>query len=111
MNIASMLQQAKVVKERLENAQNDLKNTEITADSGNGAVTVVFDGQCKFKSIKIAKSAINPENPDSVDDETIEMIEDLVTTALKKCSDEATKRMNDKMKGIIPPGINIPGLF
>ncbi|MBQ9245607.1 YbaB/EbfC family nucleoid-associated protein [bacterium] len=111
MNFANILKQAQQVQKRLQDAQKDLAATEITAESGNGAVKVVCDGNGKFKSIKIGKQAINPEHPDLVEDECVEMIEDLISSAMKQATEDAKKKMEDKMKGIVPPGVNIPGLF
>ena len=111
MNLANMMKQAQQVQKRLQDAQKDLAEIDVTAEAGNGAVVAVCDGHGKFKSIKLTKAAINAENPDSVDDETIEMLEDLITTAMKQAVEDANKKMQDKMKGIIPAGINIPGLF
>ncbi len=111
MNLANMMKQAQQVQKRLQDAQSELANTEITAESGNGAVKVSLDGHGKFKSIKLTKQALNSETPDSVDDETVEMLEDLITTAMKQATADAAKKMQDKMKGIVPAGINIPGLF
>ena len=53
--------------------------------------------------------AINPENPSSVDAETIEMLEDVIATAINQASDRASKEMESKMKAVTG-GINIPGL-
>ena len=39
------------------------------------------------------------------------MLEDLITTAMNSATAAATKKMEDKMKGIVPQGIHIPGLF
>lgn len=111
MNLANMMKQAQQVQKRLQEAQNDLAHAEVTAQAANGAVTVTCDGHGKFKSIKLTKQAINSENPDAVDNETVEMLEDLITTAMKQATADATKKMQDKMKGIVPAGINIPGLF
>ncbi|MCD7739894.1 MAG: YbaB/EbfC family nucleoid-associated protein [Candidatus Gastranaerophilales bacterium] len=111
MNLANMMKQAQQVQKRLQDAQKDLAETDITAQSSNGAVTVVCDGHGKFKSIKLTKEAINAENPNSVDDETVEILEDLITSAMKQATSDAEKKMQDKMKGIVPAGINIPGLF
>ena len=47
---------------------------EIIGEAGGGAVTITCDGQGKFKSIKLKPEAINPENPSSVDNDTIESI-------------------------------------
>ena len=111
MNLANMIKQAQQVQKRLQDAQKDLAAAEITAEAGNGAVKVVCDGNGKFKAIKLSKQAINPEKPEAVDDESVEMLEDLITTAMKQATEDANKKMQDKMKGIVPAGINIPGLF
>lgn len=83
--------------------------TEITGEAAGGAVKVVCDGQGKFKSIKITAEAINPDAPDSVDPEMIEMLEDVISTAIFDASDKASKEMEKKMKAVTG-GINIPGL-
>lgn len=111
MNLANIMKQAQQVQKRLQDAQADLNNTEIKGEAGNGAVEVICDGNGVFKSIKISKQAINPENPDKVEDECVEMIEDLISQAMKQATEESKKKRQDKMKGIIPAGVNIPGLF
>ncbi len=110
MNIASMMKQAQQMQKKLQDAQAELSNVEISAEAGNGAVKVVCDGQGKFKSIKLSAQAINPENPASVDEDTIEMLEDLISTAMSQASKDASNQMESKMKSITG-GINIPGLF
>ncbi len=110
MNIAQMMKQAQQMQKKLQETQNELANTEFSSESGNGAVSVICDGQGKFKSIKLTKSALNPENPDSVDTDTVEMLEDLITTAINNATAQATKEMQSKMKSLTG-GINIPGLF
>lgn len=110
MNIANMMKQAQQMQKKLQEAQSELSNTEFSAVSGNGAVTAICDGQGKFKSIKLTKSALNPENPDSVDDDTVEMLEDLISTAMKQATTQASSEMETKMKSLTG-GINIPGLF
>lgn len=111
MNIAQMMKQAQQMQQRLKDVQSELDSTEITAQAGNGAVTVVYDGHGKFKSIKILPEAINPENPSSVDSESVEMLEELITSAIMQATDEATKKSEAKMKGIVPQGLHIPGII
>ena len=105
MNLANMMKQAQQVQKRLQDAQTELSNTEIKAEVANGAVTVICDGHGKFKSIKLTQQAVN------VDTEDLEMLEDLITSAMQQAMKDANKKMQDKMKGIVPAGINIPGLF
>ena len=53
MNIMQMMKQAQQMQKKLQDAQTELANTEFTAMAGNGAVTVVCDGQGKFKKITL----------------------------------------------------------
>ena len=110
MNIVQMMKQAQQMQKKLQEAQTELSNTEFSAISGNGAVTAVCDGQGKFKAIKLSKSALNPESPESVDSDTVEMLEDLIASAMNQATSQATAEMQAKMKALTG-GISIPGLF
>ena len=110
MNIMQMMQNVQKMQKRLTDAQKELENVEVVAQSAGGAVEVVYTGQAKFKRIKIKPEAINPENPESVDSDTIEMLEDLITEALMNGTQKATSEMESKMK-TLTGGISIPGLF
>lgn len=109
MNIMQMMKQAQSLQKKLKDTQAELASTEITGESAGGAVVVTCDGQGKFKSIKLKAEAINPENPSAVDSETVEMLEDIITTAIQQASDRASQEMESKMKAVTG-GINIPGL-
>lgn len=109
MNLMNIMKQVQNAQKRAETAQKELAALEITGVSAGNHVTVICDGQGKFKSIKIAPEAINPENPSSVDSESIEMLEDLIASAMKEASDKASAEMASKMKQITG-GISIPGL-
>lgn len=110
MNMMQMMKQAQGLQKKLKETQDELSNLEITGESAGGAVKVVCDGQGRFKSIKLSPEAINPENPSSIDADTVEMLEDIITTAITQASKKATDEMESKMKSITG-GINIPGLF
>ena len=110
MNLMGMMKQAQQMQKRLQDVQENLSNQEVTAVTGNGAVTAIVTGQGHFKGIKLTKEALNPENPSSVDDETIEMLEDLITSAFNQATESAKTETESQMKAITG-GINIPGLF
>lgn len=110
MNMMQVMQQAQKMQKKFKETQAELENTEITAQSGNGAVEVILNGQGKFKSIKLKPEAINPENPQAVEADTVEMLEDLLTQALNDATKKANDQMEAKMKSITG-GISIPGLF
>ena len=110
MNMMQVMQQAQKMQKRFKETQGELEKAEVISTAGNGAVTAVLNGQGKFKAIKLTAAAINPENPSSVDADTIEMLEDLLTQALSDATKKATEQMETKMKAITG-GISIPGLF
>lgn len=110
MNFNNMMQQAQKMQKKLQEAQDELSALEVTGNAGDDAVSVTLNGQGKFKKIKLSAKALNPDNPASVDADTIEMLEDLIlqamTDATTKANDEAESRMKN-----ITGGIKIPGLF
>ena len=110
MNMMQVMQQAQKMQKKIKETQSELETQEVVSSAGNGAVTVTLNGQGKFKSIKLTPEAINPENPSSVEQDTVEMLEDLLTEALTTASEKAANQMEAKMKAITG-GINIPGLF
>ena len=65
-----------------------------------GEVTV--DGKHLVKSLKI--------NPDIIDPEDSEMLEDLITVAINEAISKAIKTAEEEM-GAITGGLNMPGLF
>ena len=110
MNMMNMMKQAQNMQKKLVAAQEELVNTNIEAEAGNGSVKVVCDGKGTFKSIKLSAEAINPENPALVSQDDIEMLEDLITSAMKTATEKSKTTMEEKMKSITG-GVNIPGLM
>ena len=104
MNIMQIMKQAQNVQAKLKSAQEELSKMEIVGEAGGGAVKIICDGQGKFKSIKLTSDAVN------VDDDTREMLEDLITSAMNQTSEKASKEMESRMKQATG-GLNIPGLF
>ena len=107
MNIMQMMKQAQSLQKRLKDTQDELAKVEIVGESGG--VKVTCDGQGRFKSIKISAEAVNPENPSSVDTDTLETLEDVIASAINQASDKANKEMESRMKAVTG-GMNIPGL-
>ena len=101
-NMNQMIKQAQKMQEDMANLQADLDTREYTATSGGGAVTVIVDGKHLIKSLKI--------NPDIIDPDDAEMIEDLVTVAVNEAIANAAKTAEEEM-GAITGGLNLPGMF
>lgn len=110
MNMMNMMKQAQNIQKRLKDAQEELNQMEVSGEAANGAVKVICDGKGLFKSIKLSAEAINPEDPSSVSEDSIEMLEDIITAAINQTTEKASKVMEEKMKSITG-GISIPGLF
>ena len=110
MNMMNMMKQAQNIQKRLKETQDELNAMEITGESGNGSVSIICDGKGIFKSIKLTAEAINPDDPASVSEDTIEMLEDLITAAINQTTEKAHKVMEEKMKAVTG-GVSIPGLF
>lgn len=111
-NLQKMLKQAQDIQKQMESTQEELAATQVKGVAGGGAVEVVFNGKNEFISIKLKPEAINPDNPESVDAETVEMLEDLLSSALKDANNQASQLIQNKMSGITGGlNLNIPGLF
>ena len=86
----------------LEKQQKELESKIWSAASGGGMVTVEMNGKYDLQSIKI--------NPEVVDPDDIEMLEDLILAAIKDVFKKVAKEVEDDMTKLTG-GIKIPGLF
>jgi DNA-binding YbaB/EbfC family protein len=93
-----MIQQ---MQNRLAKIQEELAATEIEGSAGGGAVKVVVNGQREFQSIKI--------DPEFVDPEDVELLEDAITAAVQDAMRRAQELSEDRM-GALTGGMKIPGL-
>ncbi len=96
-----MIKQAKKVQEQIAKMQEDLKEREIEASAGGGVVSVIVNGKQELKSIKI--------NPEAVDPEDVEMLEDLIVAAVNEGVRKSQDMVSTEMAKITG-GLNIPGL-
>ena len=110
MNMMNMMKQAQNIQKKLKETQDELNKMDISGEAGNGSVKVICDGKGLFKSIKLSAEAINPENPSSVSEDTIEMLEDIITTAINQTSGKAIKVMEEKNESCNRRYLN-PGLI
>ena len=101
-NMQGMLKQAQKMQAEIACVQAELEEKEHTVSVGGGAVEVVMTGKKELKALTI--------QPEVVDPEDIEMLQDLVISAvnevIREIEDESTKEM-EKISG----GMSVPGLF
>ncbi|MGH2608733.1 MAG: YbaB/EbfC family nucleoid-associated protein [Tepidiformaceae bacterium] len=98
MGGGNALQQA---QEMLAKAQEELKASVVEGTAGGGAVKVTMNGEQKIQGITI--------EPEVVDPEDTEMLQDLIMAAIENASERASE-LQEKSFGAITGGLNLPGL-
>ena len=97
----AMLQKAQQLQADMASLQEELDEREYTATSGGGMVEVTVNGKHEIKSLKI--------NPEAIDPDDAEMLEDLVTVAVNEAISNAAKTAESEMSNLTS-GPNIPGM-
>ena len=100
-NMQAMLKQAQQMQENIEKKKAQLEEKDYVVSSGGGMVEVTVTGKHEIKAIGI--------NPEVVDPEDVEMLEDMLMAALNEAMrkiDEDEERELSAVTG----GLNIPGL-
>ncbi|BCG56692.1 MULTISPECIES: YbaB/EbfC family nucleoid-associated protein [Paenibacillus] len=101
-NMNQMMKQVKKMQEQMLKAQEELGSKTVEGSSGGGVVTVQVNGHKKLLSIEIKPEAVDPED--------VEMLQDLVITAVNDALTKADELANSDM-GKFTGGMKIPGLF
>lgn len=100
-----MLKQVQKMQEEMQRVQEGLANKTIVEESGGGMVKATANGNKEIVSINIDNQVINPAEKD--------ILEDLIVAAVNKALSSAGKMAEDELskvtKGMLPPGLNIPG--
>ncbi len=100
-NINQLMQQAQKMQETMKEKQAELEATNYDVTSGGGMVKLTMNGKHEVVSIKI--------NPDVVQPDDIEMLEDLVAAAVNEAVRVVDEASESEMNAITG-GLNIPGL-
>ena len=90
-NLQAMLRQAQEMMAAQQQAQEALKSERIEASAGGGMVKVVMTGDLHLESIAI--------DPDAVDPEDVEMLQDLVVAAVNEAVRSAQELQESKLGG------------
>ena len=96
-----MMHQVQKLQEKLAKAQEELNTTIIEASSGGGVVKVTINGQQKIQSVKISPEVIDPDD--------VELLEDLVLTAVSEAITKSQQLAAERLGGLTG-GLKIPGL-
>ena len=101
-----MLRQVQKMQEEMQKVQSQLGNITVSEEAGGGMIKATANGNKEIISVTIDPQVINPDE--------IEILEDLVVAAVNKALQSANKLAEEEMskvtKGMLPPGMNIPGL-
>lgn len=102
-NMNNLMKQAQKMQQDMEKAQQELSEKTVEATVGGGAVRVVASGEKEILEINISKDAVDPED--------VEMLEDLILTAVNEALRQADDLTKNMMGGLAGGLGNIPGLF
>jgi hypothetical protein len=103
-NMSKLLKQAQEMQQQIEEVQGQLSDMIVEADSGGGIVTVKVNGKQEVLEVNIDPEAMA---------EDIEMLEDLIISALNKALSKAQSDSQEKMNSVtggIMSGLKIPGM-
>ncbi|HKK16687.1 MAG TPA: YbaB/EbfC family nucleoid-associated protein [Gammaproteobacteria bacterium] len=103
-SMGNIMKQAQQMQEKLQKAQEEIANTEVTGESGAGLVRVTMTGRHDVKRIEI--------DPELMGDDR-EMLEDLLAAAVNDANRRVESMTEEKMSGLtsgmgLPPGMKLP---
>lgn len=103
-SIGKLMQQAQAMQGKMQQAQEELANMEVTGESGAGLVKVTMNGRHEVRAVRI---------DDSVFEDDREMLEDLIAAACNDAVQRITQTTQEKMSELtggmdLPPGMNLP---
>ncbi len=109
-NMQNIMKQAQRLQRQMEEAQKELETMEFEATSGGGVVKVTVSGQKQVLKVEL--------QPEVVDPDDIEMLQDLILTAtneaLKKVDEYSEQKLGGGMGGALGGslgGMKLPGMF
>lgn len=101
-NMNQMIRQAQKMQDQITDLQDDIESRDFTATAGGGAVELVMTGKKTIKSLTL--------KPEVVDPEDIEMLQDLIISAVNEAVGQIEATTEEEMSKITG-GVSLPGLF
>jgi DNA-binding YbaB/EbfC family protein len=101
VNIGQIAKMAQQMQTQMAQTQAELKETTLEATAGGGAVRVVITGAQELRLIEIDPSAVDPDE--------VEMLQDLVMTAVNDAIARSKELERERMASLAG-GMGIPGL-
>ncbi len=94
-----MMKQAQQMQAQMERAQQQLAEETVEGTAGGGMVTVTMTGQMDVSAITISKDVVDPDD--------VEMLQDLVLSAVKDALERAKTLQQDRLSAVTG-GLNLP---
>ena len=91
-NMQGLMRQAQRMQQEVARVQEEVGNTDFEASVGGGAVKVVVNGSKEFKSIEISPAAVDPDD--------VEMLQDLILSAVNEAVRLANETMEKEMSKV-----------
>lgn len=104
-NISTMMKQAQKLQKQMAEIQEALAKKTVEGTAGGGMVSVIANGNQDILEVKI--------DPEVVDPDDIELLEDLIVAAVSNARENAKRMMEEEMGKLLPGGLgglNLPGL-
>lgn len=101
MNIAQIAKMAQQVQAQMAQAQEELKETTLEVTAGGGAVRIVITGAQEVRHVQIDPSAVDPDE--------VEMLQDLVLSAVNEAIGRSKALERERMSSIAG-GMGLPGM-
>jgi nucleoid-associated protein EbfC len=103
-NLNQMMKQVQQMQAEVMKAQEALKDEVVEASAGGGMVTVKISGDLELKELRI--------DPDAVDPEDVELLQDMVLAAtneaIRSAQELASSKLGQATGGL--GGLGLPGL-
>jgi len=101
-DLGQIMKQAQQMLKETQKIEEELAQERIETSSGGGMVKAVVTGKGDILEVKIDRQVVDPDD--------VEMLEDLVVTAVREALEQASQLKTEKMKALTG-GMGIPGLF
>ena len=101
MNIGQITKIAQQMQTQMAQAQQELAETTLMATAGGGAVRIVMTGAQEVRAVEIDPSAVDPDE--------VEMLQDLVMTAVNDAIGRSKELERERMSSIAG-GMGLPGM-
>lgn len=101
-NMNNLMKQAQMLQKQMAEMQEEISNTVFEGNANGDLVVAQVNGKKELLSLKI--------KPEIVDPDDVEMLEDLVLSAINEALKKADEETSSKM-GKLTGGLNIPGMF